>query len=243
MDTSQRALYPRASGKCDVHHVPDIKVSRSKGLQYLHTTGAQLVKGDLVIFTKVAGYRNDGILIVEVTREGTVKLVHLLDEPDDYGTLPKWCTPIEDQAPLSYWHNTNEAMSESEDSNSQGQDVLHLPDCIQHNYIVWLKRATVINKVQVPVSYGIVPELGVYRIYTVFLHKGKEYTLVYSCVDEDYDVVDYDTGEYMESKAAAKRVREFSALLASKVSALPVSIIDYTVSGIGYKDNVVYYMV
>src|SRR5437868_13486937 len=109
--------YPRTSGKCAVHRIPDMKPNKHSGLKYLLKNNVQLVKGDLIIFLTEAGYRNDGVMIYD-----GVKIIDLGDEPDDYGTLPKCFTPIEDGAPLNYWHNTSSAEKEDYESGDVSSD-------------------------------------------------------------------------------------------------------------------------
>lgn len=81
------------------------------GLNYLRSINASIKYGDMVIFDKIAGYRNDGVAIYDGT-----KIVDLASEPDDYGNLPQQFKVLEapHYFPIDYWK-----------------------DSIAHNSIVW----------------------------------------------------------------------------------------------------------
>jgi len=58
-----------------------------------------LRRGDIVIMTNIAGYRNDGLFIFDGT-----EVIHLAWEPDDYGTIPIQFKVPED-FPITYWED------------------------------------------------------------------------------------------------------------------------------------------
>lgn len=127
-------MYPRESGHCQAHHIPrnvvipvdECELSDQelrKALSYLKEINADLVKGDLIIFDAVAGYRNDGVAIFNGT-----KIINLSYEPDDYGNLPNSFRVIEDNVPIKYWSTEN-----------------GLPG-ISHNNIVWFDCAKVLTQ-------------------------------------------------------------------------------------------------
>jgi len=127
-------MYPRESGHCQSHHIPrnvvipvdECELSNQEltnALSYLRKNNADLVKGDLIIFDAVAGYRNDGVAIFD-----GVSIINLSYEPDDYGNLPKSFRVIEDNVPINYWSTEN-----------------GLPG-ISHNNIVWFDHSKVLTQ-------------------------------------------------------------------------------------------------
>lgn len=108
--------YPRSTGYCLKHYIPENIVSPKfeldhtqdeldKALKYLRSINADLVKGDLVIFEKYAGYRNYGVTIFDGHN-----IIDLDDGPVNYermeelGTLPSNFRVIESGIPIRYWH-------------------------------------------------------------------------------------------------------------------------------------------
>jgi len=108
--------YPRREGRAKVYEMLSYQNLYPNNLSDVPLS-KEIVKGDLVIFTPADRYRNEGVTIFDGRR-----LIHLQFWPDDYGNLPSIFTPLEDGAPLDYWHAL---------------------DIIQHNDIIWLKLTTI----------------------------------------------------------------------------------------------------
>lgn len=113
-------MFPRTTGHCHTHFIPTEVVSvsdpeeiteseLSTALTYLKSISADLVKGDVVVFNSIAGYRNDGVTIFTGT-----EIINLFFDLDDYGSLPNFFQVIKDNVPTNYWSKA-----------------------IHHNYIVW----------------------------------------------------------------------------------------------------------
>jgi len=209
--------YPRPSGECSIFRIPpSIAEGRSLGLAYLRENNIPIVKGDLVIFESTAGYRNDGYMIFD-----GVKLKHLAYEPIDYGSPPRCFTPIEDGAPIDYWHKNAGA--------------------IQHNTIIWVHSRTVkvgVNGKFPEVQYQQID--GKYRIFLNFVHNNKTYFLIFLCTDEDYDLINEDTDAYTDEECAKERMKEFENNIRKSKGVLPVYLSDPATCN-DVKENTIYY--
>lgn len=167
-------MYPRTTGHCHVHHIPKNIAEfepeeLQKGLDYLRGSNVDLVKGDLVVFDGVAGYRNDGIAIFDGS-----DIIELDTEPDDYGTLPKIFRVIENGVPINYW-------AQNPESNEQNG--------IAHNSIVWFDHKLVLQECLKNITYGPVDPCK-FAIYTKFTYQNIQYRIIY------LDGFDYDDREY-----------------------------------------------
>lgn len=173
-------MYPRATGHCYSHHIPGNIVTpveehlpseeeMHQALQYLRKIDADLVKGDLVIFDAVQGYRNTGVTIFDGTN-----VIDLSDEPDDYGTLPKVFRVIEDGVPIRYW--------EYVDDTNEGRG-------IAHNRIVWFDHSKVLQQCLTNITFGLVDDKQ-QNIHTTFYYEGQHYKIIYEVYDEA-DIVRY----------------------------------------------------
>ncbi len=155
MDT---IIYPRKSGYCKAHNLDKTFSFEEfeEALDFLLRKKVDIVKGDLIIFNSISGYRNEGVAIYSGET-----IIHLDYDIDDYGSLPRIFKPIEDKVPLLYWHGGK--------------------DRIEHNTITWMRISSATNEVIHPPTYSILN--GKHTIYTVFIYRDIKYTLVYD--DED----------------------------------------------------------
>src|SRR5437868_6789718 len=108
--------YPRLAGHCFNHHVPVSVVplivssidaphlhyiffeNLIDGIDYLYDKGADLVKGDLIIFDSEIKYRNRNKAIFD-----GIKAINLDFTIYNDGMLPKQFRVIEDNVPIKYW--------------------------------------------------------------------------------------------------------------------------------------------
>jgi len=173
-------MYPRASGHCYSHHIPANVVTPEEetlftdeelqqALQYLHKIDADLVKGDLVIFDAVEGYRNTGVAIFD-----GINIIDLASELDDYGNLPQSFRVIEGGVPIRYW--------EFLDETNEGRG-------ITHNRIVWFDHSKVLQQCLANIKFGLVDDKHS-AIHTTFYYAGQQYNIIYE-VYGDPDVVRY----------------------------------------------------
>jgi len=128
--------FPRPTGHCaafDVSHflydIPGVENEDSIDtvndlvLNYIYDfTNYKLVKGDLICFTGLNDYRNQGVNIFD-----GCEIITLDYNIDDYGALPPEpeFTVINNGVPIRYWENTE---------NDKG---------IDHNHLVWFDHRPV----------------------------------------------------------------------------------------------------
>jgi hypothetical protein len=176
-------MYPRQQRHCVCHHIPANEIilavesvpSRHEmdlALRYLRKNGADLIKGDLVIFDANAGYRNDGVTIFDGNQ-----IVDLYAEIDDYGSLPPTFHVIEEDVPISYWKDIDET---------------DIGRGIAHNNIVWFDHRLVREQCIRNIQYKVI-EGGKYAIFTTFNFNGHNYRIIYDYVDDLYDFIDKNT--------------------------------------------------
>jgi len=126
--------FPRDGGHCaafDVsnflYDIPGVENEESIDtvndlvLDYIYDfTDYKLVKGDLICFTGLDDYRNQGVSIFD-----GCKIINLDYDIDDYGSLPEEFTVINDGVPIRYWENTEKDKG------------------IDHNHLVWFDHRIV----------------------------------------------------------------------------------------------------
>lgn len=163
------AQYPRLSGKCVMYSIPRTVASLTSKDNYVLTRKATEntvdyilnqggIKGDVVHFESIASYRNEGIFMFDGNT-----LVKLNFEIDDYGCVPPYFTPVEDNVPLLYW-----------------------TDSIDHNSIVWVKTSTIRDNIIMKPKYGCIPGTDINRVYCIFTYNRRTYTIINS---DDFDDV------------------------------------------------------
>lgn len=182
-------MYPRETGHCFAHHVPGSMIDYDftdycedfdsenscdefyenedcfiAALTYIQNKKADLRKGDLIIFDKNAGYRNEGVAIYNGE-----KIVNLYTKVDDYGSVPQEFRVVEGGVPLNYWKNISET-----DPAKYG---------IDHNEIVWFNHVPVRDRCINRMIYGRIDRK--YAIFTTFEYEGKEYRLILNYPNTD----------------------------------------------------------
>ena len=202
-------MYPRAEGHCFAHHVPgsisdynwedycedydsdnscddayEANTPFGAALTYLQNTKADLRKGDLVIFDRTGGYRNEGVTIFNGK-----EIVNLFTEVVDYGSVSQEFRVIEDGVPLTYWKNIDE-----EDPTKHG---------IAHNEFVWFNHALVRDQCLENATYGLID--GGYAIYTTFVYEDKKYRIILNVGVES----ERDTYEFHSSGQGPELLNDF----------------------------------
>lgn len=206
MTTTTKITFPRASGHCFSHHIPaDVMNIEDKtsfdthqlfeALQYLRKQKVDLVKGDLVVFDSIAGYRNTGVAIFD-----GVRIIDLSPLPDDYGVLPEYFRVIEGGVPINYWSWN--------DDTDEGRG-------ISHNSYVWFTHQLVRDQCLKNIRFVSNFRDDRAAIYTRFLFNGVVYFIVYDYADNNYEDVDYDTFQFKNEKTKAKCLKEFREMLES----------------------------
>lgn len=121
--------FPRSSGHCAaidaLKFVKEFNENSEEDvytyvLDKLHDLNYNLVRGDLICFDGLNSYRNDDVYIFD-----GCKIINLWDDIDDYGSLLREFTVINNGVPINYWENTE---------NDKG---------IDHNHIVWFDHKSV----------------------------------------------------------------------------------------------------
>lgn len=105
-------MHARTKDHCYTHLIPSsvVNISSSdeitpealnaalnEALEYLTTSKADLIRGDLVAFESSAGYRNEGIAIYDGN-----KIINLEDDIDEYDHVPKSFKVIQEFS-IKYW--------------------------------------------------------------------------------------------------------------------------------------------
>lgn len=199
-------MYPRPSGHCISHHIPaevitlqcEVLPSRKEmddALNYLKKQGADLVKGDLVIFDADTGYRNLGVTIYDGN-----KIIDLSDEPDEYGTLPQIFRVIEDGVPVDYWSDR--------DKTDTGRG-------ITHNSIVWFDHSEVLQQCLQNILYSRI-EGGMCAINTYFRYSGKNCRIIFDHTNETWEICNKKTLDLPDSTVSLMEERFRSQLKDTK---------------------------
>ena len=194
-------LVNRSSEKCSVIHITNTSLLKTFNdvipSNYLHvakqfyvrnnTLVTYLLKqfnnirrGDLIVFDKLAGYRNEGVLIFDGK-----KVTQLDTSLDDYGSLPEQFLPIEEDLPLNYWFNSG----------------------IDYSTLIRVKSSTVIqertfDELVSDIVYEIFPEGERFNdavMYLLFTVHNQKYMLVY----EYYEALN-DSGKLYTNSAQIK---------------------------------------
>jgi hypothetical protein len=168
-----------------------------RALNYLQENRADLVKGDLIVFEALSGYRNQGIAIYD--GEEIIGLNYSLC---DYGALPLKFRVIEEGVPLDYWI---------------GGEVN-----LGYNSIVWFDHSLVRVQCLENLTYArLSEEGGKYAIFTSFSADDRGYQIVFSnhlegCLEHgDIDKDDYHFFSEDLKDRKLERLREI--LLADKL--------------------------
>lgn len=130
--------FPRSNGHCvaidvskfiyEFDHLSDQNLQREQLLKEsfdyvldeLYKSNYNLIRGDLICFEGLNSYRNNGVHIFD-----GCKIVDLLYDIDDYGSLPEEFTVINNEVPIKYWEYTDD---------NRG---------IDHNNLVWFNHISV----------------------------------------------------------------------------------------------------
>jgi hypothetical protein len=157
---------------------------------------ADLVKGDLIVFEALSGYRNSGLAIYDGS-----KIIDLDYEIDDYGALPQSFRVIEDGIPLDYW--------------AKGEVN------IGHNNIVWFNHTLVREECLKNLTYGLLDdEKGKkYAIFTTFLMNHQEYRIVLSYHIDDClvggGIMNEDDYHFHDEEVATIRLKQLRRILSA----------------------------
>lgn len=217
-------MYPRLTNHCVSHYIPqnivnsDIEEGEENkdiALKYLRSIGADLIKGDLVIFDAIEGYRNEGVTIFDGEN-----IVELDFELDEYGALPNNFRVIEANVPVTYWSHSDELRG------------------IQHNNIVWFNPSLVKEQVISNVQYGMVSD-GRYGIYTTFMYNNIPYRIFYDYGNHvSAEWLNTDTFEINDNNVISRIINKFIEILNSE-NELPFESEDI---GAGYsEENSIYF--
>ena len=150
---------------------PDMRRAFGEGTMLLRMLNPPPRLGDLVRFTDISRYRNDGVAIWDGE-----KIIDLETEPDEYGTVPKMFRVIEPTYgkngtvavfPPIYWHEPVRLGAQFK----QG--------IIQHNDNVWFDHAKARNDLLQNIRYDTALGNGVYTLYSVFNVNYTNGTIVY----------------------------------------------------------------
>jgi hypothetical protein len=198
--------FPRKTGKCAVHAIPENIVAKipeneeineqtlDVALNYLKQINANLVNGDLICFLCFSGYRNDGIAIYDGTN-----IINLNYDIDDYGCLPKKFQIITDGVPINYWHTI-------EDINTD------MHDYISHNSIVWLDITQTVPNTKINIRDYILMSIQYEQInqrYCIATSFGK-YKIIFQY---DEDIYDEQINENTSSKIINELTENFRQIL------------------------------
>lgn len=180
-------MFPREDGHCHTHHVPgsirDVDLDPEDydeefgeefyqgtafetALAWLMKKKHDVRRGDLIIFDKDAGYRNQGVAIFNGT-----KIVHLYYEIDDYGSLPEEFRVIEEGVPITYWADI---------SATKNTPAWY---GIQHNDIVWFDHKLVLKECLRNLQYGKVDK-DKYGIFTTFVFGNGLYYIIFDYTNQ-----------------------------------------------------------
>ncbi len=186
---------------CTTHKVPgSCGRNPSKALQYLLSTQADLMVGDLVVLGNEVRYRNDGTYIYDGE-----KIISLDYEKFGYGCLHKISHQLSSEPRLTIGITPNRGYSTGDSFGS---------------------TLDTIAQQRSAVMYGILPGSNVYGIYLMFKHKDKDYVLIYPSYDEDCDIIDDETLEYKNPNDAEERRLEFESKIEDTQGNIFVSLVD-----------------
>lgn len=173
--------------RCNTFYISDMKLVESccptreeldEAMTYVENTNIKY--GDLVIFRKNAGYRNDGVVIFDGE-----KLIDLYSEIDDYGSVPPIFKVLQKNKygvdiGLYHWHDVD-------GSPRDGR--------IDHNYIVWFDQRTYAEELENNLVYDN-KLFGIYALYSFLTNYNgqKIYIVIIYQNDADSDAyTDYKT--------------------------------------------------
>lgn len=177
-------MQARSASHCFAHHIPDIIVGkqeygyivtneeRAQSLNYLRENNADLVRGDLIVYDSMAGYRNEGVEIFDGE-----KIIPLDNHLDDYGSLPKQFHVIVNNVPIKYWNDNHD--------NVIGVD---------HNNIVWFNHSLVRHECLQNIKYELIN--GKWTIYTTFIFNNIQYRIILADYVDDNEFDDYNDENY-----------------------------------------------
>lgn len=185
-------MQARSNTHCFAHNIPVTIIEekeygyvvteqeRTQALDYLRQNNADLIKGDLIIYEGMAGYRNEGVEIFNGRR-----IIPLISDYDDYGSLPKEFHVIENNIPIKYWYHDHD------NGTIRG---------IDHNNIVWFNHSLVRDECLQKIKHEFIS--GKWTIYTTFTFNDIEYRIILADYIDDNEYDNYNPDTYELGSAA-----------------------------------------